>query len=169
MACHAGPDRAELPFPSVLPAGNGDPRITRLIADLLAEMQGAGRHAVRIVDAGCGSGVRLIRAIAQARALGFVAIEGRGFDTDADDIMIARWATRSWRDPCVGVDFERSDVAQALAREEDGGTDILICARGALERLPIAERARVAREIRRVAGRLVLADGHHDERRGALR
>lgn len=140
----------------------------RHVADLvdaaLLEMQAAGRHAVRIVDIGCRSGATLIRALVRARSLGFVAIEGRGVDLSGDDVMVARWATQSWRDPAIGVSFEAGDILDALAQEEDAGIDLLICARDALERLPIVARRTAAGEIRRVAARLLLKGAHREVR-----
>ncbi|WP_404712740.1 hypothetical protein [Sphingomonas sp. MMS24-J13] len=135
-------------------------RIAHLIDAALLEMQAAGRHAVRIVDIGCRSGATLIRALVRARGLGFVAIEGRGVDLSGDDVMIARWATRTWRDPAIGVAFEAGDILDALAQEEDASVDILLCARDALERLPIFARRAAAGEIRRIADRLLLKGAH---------
>ena len=132
----------------------------RLIETALCDLQLAGRRAIRIVDAGCGSGAMLFRAMVRARMLGFVAIEARGFDILRDDIELARRATRSWNDPAIGLSLEVADIADALAAEEESSVDILLCARGVLERLPIAIRRQVAGEIRRVADLLVLKGAH---------
>lgn len=102
----------------------------------------------------------LFRAMVRARLLGFVAIEGRGFDISGEAIEMARRAARGWRDPAIGLSLEVADIASALAAEEDSSIDILLCARGALERLPIAIRRDVAGEIRRVADLLVLKGAH---------
>ncbi len=161
MASLAYDDRYAEP---VMIMGHGIPsaerRVAWLIENALLEMQAAGRHAVRIVDIGCGSGAVLIRALVCARSLGFVAIEGRGVDRSGDDIMVARWATRGWADPAIGLSFEVSAIDDALAREEDGSVDILLYARSVMERLPIATRSWVARDIRRIANRLIIKGEH---------
>lgn len=138
--------------------------VAHLIDAALLEMQAASRHAVRIVDIGCRSGATLIRALVRARALGFVSIEGRGVDLSGDDLIVARWATRSWRDPAIGLAFDAADIMSALAQEEDASVDLLLCARDALERLPIAARRAAASEIRRVADRLLLKGAHREAR-----
>lgn len=154
-------------------AGRGEPspdrRTSWLVENALLEMQATGRHAVRIVDIGCGSGAVLIRALACARSLGFVAIEGRGVDASSDDIMIARWATQNWADPAIGLAFEAGDIARALADEEEDAVDILLYARGVMERLPIATRGRVARDIRRTAHRLIVKGVHPASPAGGAR
>jgi hypothetical protein len=146
--------------PVGLGSSAADRRAATLIEEALLEMQGAGHHAVRIVDANCGSGATLIRAVVRARALGFVAIEGRGVDVSGDDIMIAGWATKTWQDPAIGLSFEVGDIGNALEHEDDAAVDILLCAREGLELLPIIARRQAAREIRRIADRLVLKGGH---------
>jgi hypothetical protein len=151
MASHAA-----FPSPAVPLHPVGEARAMRLVDEALVELQADGRKAIRIVHAGCGSGAPLIRAVVRALELGFVAVEARGFDESADDILIARLATATWRDPRLGLAFEQAEIEIGLAWEEDQAVDILLCARGPLERLPIAARARVARDLRRVADRLVL-------------
>ena len=161
MARQARYDLGGIAQSPVRPGASPDERrVAKLVEDALLELQGAGRQAIRIVDASCGSGAALIRAVVRARALGFVAIEARGVDPSGDDIMIAHWATQNWRDPAIGLSFDVGDIGDALAREDDRAVDILLCARGPLERLPIIERRQAAGEIRRIADRLVLKGGH---------
>ncbi len=157
------------PCPAATGLSPADQRVMRLVEAALCDLQLAGRRAVRIVDAGCGSGAMLFRVMVRARMLGFVAIEGRGFDISGEDIGIARRAARGWKDPAIGLSLEVADIARALEAEEESSVDILLCARGALERLPIAVRRTVAGEIRRVADLLVLKGAHPGQGEGERR
>lgn len=103
-----------------------DPRWPAIEAALIRLHDGK-RLAVRIVDADCGAGCLLLQAVRHARALGFVAVEGRGIDGSAALIGRARAAAARLRDPAVGLSFEVADAATALREEQDFPADIVLC------------------------------------------
>jgi len=144
-ATSTGPSR------HVSKAAAHDPRWPRIEA-ALAALRTNGRHAVRIVDAECGAGTLLLQALAEARWLGFKAIEGRGIDRSPLLIGRARLAARRAADPAIGVDFAVADMVAALRDEQDLPADIVICHDLARDRRPEAARAL------RNAGRIVIAD-----------
>lgn len=84
-----------------------------------------GRHSVFIVDAACGDGRLLIHATRRARALGFVAIDARGFDAAPEQIARATAAARAVRDPAVGFAFTLLPAGSTLPIEE-GEIDLVI-------------------------------------------
>ena len=139
------------PSRHVSKAAAHDPR-WRQIEAALAALRANGRHAVRIVDAECGAGTLLRQALAEARWLGFTAIEGRGIDRSPLLIGRARAAAHRIADPAIGVDFEIADMVVALRDELDLPADIVICHDLARDRRPEAARA-VGN-----AGRIVIAD-----------
>lgn len=93
-----------------------------------------GRHSVFIVDAACGDGRLLLHAARRARALGFVAIDARGFDPTPAQIALATAAARGVRDPAIGFAFTLlpSDGDLPIG---DGEADLVIDVSGAAERL----------------------------------
>lgn len=134
-----------------LEAAVHDLRWPRIEAALLA-LRSSGRHAVRIVDADCGTGTLLLHALGHARQLGFTAVEGHGIDRSSLLIGRAQLAARRAADPALGVDFEVADIVAALRDEQDLPADIVICHDLARDRRPEAARAV------RSAGRVVIAD-----------
>jgi SAM-dependent methyltransferase len=96
------------------------------IAEILAALHAEHRCSVRIVDADCGTGALLLRAVRHARALGFTAIEGRGIDGAPALLAQARSAAAKLHDPAIGVTFEIADLVTALAEEEELPADILL-------------------------------------------
>lgn len=60
-----------------------------------------------MIDNHCGDGRLLVRAAERAVALGFVAVEGRGFDRSAKNIERARAAARGCTLPGVRLVFVR--------------------------------------------------------------
>lgn len=128
------------------------------IAAALSALRTNGRHAVRIVDGQCGVGTLLLQALAEARRLGFTAIEGRGIDRSPPLIGRARSAAHRVVDPAIGVDFVVADMVTALRDEQDLPADIVIC-----HELP-RERQPDARLMLHKAGRIVIDDraGSHD-------
>lgn len=102
-----------------------DARWPQLAARLLALKQ-ACRRSVRIVDADCGAGGLLLHAAAHARALGFLAIEGRGIDASPALIGRARAAAARLRDPAIGMTFEVGEMLAALREEQPFPADILL-------------------------------------------
>ena len=139
------------PSRHVSKAAAHDPRWPRIEA-ALAALRANGRYAVRIVDAECGAGTLLLQALAEARWLGFTAIEGRGIDRSPLLIGRARAAAHRIIDPAIGVDCEVADMVGALRDEQDLPADIVICHDLARDR-----RAEAAHALRN-AGRIVIAD-----------
>jgi SAM-dependent methyltransferase len=135
-----------------------DPRWPQIEAALSA-LRTKGRHAVRIVDAQCGTGTLLLQALTRARRLGFTAIEGRGIDRSPPLIGRARSAAHRVVDPAIGMDFVAADMVTALRNEQDLPADIVICHDLAPERQPDA-RLTLCK-----AGRVVIDDqgGSHDQ------
>jgi SAM-dependent methyltransferase len=86
-----------------------------------------GRRSIRIVDADCGAGELLIQAVRRARELGFVAIEGRGIDSDPRLIASARQAAACQADPAIGLVFEEGDIEHAMREEAEFPVDLLLC------------------------------------------
>ncbi|MBD8617590.1 SAM-dependent methyltransferase [Sphingomonas sp. CFBP 13728] len=97
------------------------------VAAALGELRLAKRRSVRIVDADCGAGTLLLRAVRHARSLGFTAIEGRGIDGAPALIGRARAAAASLDDPAIGMSFELADLRAALTEEAEFPADILLC------------------------------------------
>lgn len=84
----------------------------------------------------------LLRAARQARALGFLAIEARGFYTGETAVEAASAAFRACRDPAVGLSAALATAAATGV--EDGEADILIIPSGAAashELLRLVDRA----------------------------
>jgi SAM-dependent methyltransferase len=84
-----------------------------------------GRHSVFIVDMACGDGRLLLHAARRARALGFVAIDAKGFDDAPAQIAFATAAAHAVRDPAIGFAFTLLPPGGALPIE-DGEVDIVI-------------------------------------------
>lgn len=128
-----------------------DPRWTTL-ATALADLAEAGRRSVRIVDADCGDGSLLLRAVRHARRLGFVAIEGRGVSADRSSAAQARRAAARLHDDAIGLTFASEHLLDALREEAEMPADIV------LWRSPGDPRAvdGPLRQTLRRAGRLVI-------------
>lgn len=92
----------------------------------LKSLRKRGRRSVRIVDAHCGAGELLIAAARRARALGFLAIEGRGIDADRSLIAAARRAAAEEKDPAIGFLFEEGDAREAMREEAEFPADLLL-------------------------------------------
>jgi SAM-dependent methyltransferase len=123
---------------------------SRLEAELV-RLRTAGRHAIRILDAGCGPGTWLLRLAARARDLGFTAIDGRGFDISGEMIALADKAKAAVDDPHIGIRFDVADIANALDDEDDGSYDLVLCLYGVLNHLPHDARISAAAALTRVA------------------
>lgn len=102
-----------------------DPR-WQFVTATLAALRDQHRCAVRIVDADCGAGALLLEAVRHARALGFIAIEGRGIDGSPALIGRARAAAARLADPAIGVEFEMKDMMAALRDEHDVPADVVL-------------------------------------------
>jgi hypothetical protein len=93
----------------------------------LSALREAGRRSVFMVDNKCGDGSLLLRAARRARALGFVAIDAKGFDRSPQRIALARAAALAWRDPAVGIGFFVRDSGSPLPVEENEA-DLMLAA-----------------------------------------
>ncbi|MDR6146775.1 hypothetical protein QE363_002568 [Sphingomonas sp. SORGH_AS870] len=102
-----------------------DPRWP-VIRSALSGLREQRRFSVRIVDADCGAGALLIRAVRHARMLGFTAIEGRGISGSPAMIGRARCAARRASDPAIGLEFASLTLDEALRAERDLPADILL-------------------------------------------
>jgi SAM-dependent methyltransferase len=127
---------------------------------MLVRLWTEGRRAIRILDLGCGPGTWLLRLAVRARDLGFSAIDGRGVDLSPAMIDLARSRLRCAADPHVGLRFDIGDLATALADEEDGSFDILLCLNGVLNHLHPDERARAVAEMERLCDGELFVTAH---------
>lgn len=103
-----------------------------------------GRRSIRIVDADCGTGELLIHAVRRAREMGFVAIEGRGIDSDPRLIANARRAAARQRDPAIGLVFEQGDKDRVMREEDEYPVDLLLCSASDTDPSDLAALARTA-------------------------
>lgn len=106
---------------------SNDSDVRAKIDAVLRDLRLRGRHALRIVDLGCGAGGWLIATAKRARDLGFTAIEGRGIDRDPDAIERAWAAALVRRDPAIGLTFDIGSIARAVDEESEEGCDLLLC------------------------------------------
>ncbi len=118
----------------------------------LVRLRTAGRHSIRILDAGCGPGTWLLRLAVRARDLGFTAIDARGFDISREMIALAETRKAAIDDPHIGINFDVADIADALEDEDDGSYDLALCLYGVLNHLPDDARVHAACQLTRVAG-----------------
>lgn len=102
-------------------------RVAAKVEQLLQALRKAGRRSLLIVQTHCGDGHVANAAARRARALGFVAIEVRGFDADAEAIGKA-WADALVEpDPAIGVEYRVTDDDSHLP-VEDHEADLVLCA-----------------------------------------
>lgn len=127
-----------------------DREIWQRLDATLVQLRTAGRHAVRILDAGCGPGTWLIRLALRARQLGFTAIEGRGFDISEHLIDLARDHARSINDETIGLAFDVADIRTATELEDEESFDIVLCLYGVFNHLDQTCRTVAAAELSRV-------------------
>lgn len=105
----------------------GESRVMARIERFLVALRDARRRSVFIVDNKCGDGRRLIGAARRARALGFVAIDAKGFDASEERIALARATALAGRDPAIGFGFfvRRDDEALPVGEHE---ADLMLAA-----------------------------------------
>lgn len=101
------------------------PRWRSLVSRLKA-LRRRGRRALRIVDVNCGDGLFLIQAAKQARALGFLSIEGVGIDPRAEYIDEARRHSLLSTDLAIGLEFHVGEAAAQLEVEAAFPADIIL-------------------------------------------
>ena len=116
----------------------------------LVRLRTAGRHSIRMLDAGCGPGTWLLRLAVRARDLGFTAIDARGFDISREMVALADARRAAVDDPHIGISFDVGDIADALEDEDDGSYDLTLCLYGVLNHLSYPARVRAAAELTRV-------------------
>ena len=104
-----------------------------------------GRRSIRIVDTDCGAGELLIHAVRRARELGFVAIEGRGVDSDPRLLASAKAAAAACQaDPAIGLVFDLGNQDAAMRAEAEFPADLLLCSASAAKARDMARLARTA-------------------------
>lgn len=107
---------------------NANAGVMARIRRYLIALRRAGRRAILIVDVDCGDGRRLIDAAAEAHALGFVAIEARGFDISPEKVAAAAETADGRGDPAVRFSFAVLDERApfSLDDDEDGQADLML-------------------------------------------
>ena len=132
------------------PHGYADRRVWSIIEAKLRELRAAGASAVSILDAGCGAGTWLRRAVTAAHSLGFATIMARGFDLADAQLRSARaMAAELARLPGVNLTFEVADLTERLP-EADASADLTLCLYSVLSHLPVARLPGVVAELARV-------------------
>jgi SAM-dependent methyltransferase len=127
--------------------GFADREVWARIDAVLIDLRARGRHAIRILDLGCGPGTWLLRTAARARDLGFTAIEGRGIDLSPAMIALARQAATGLRDPRIGLSFDVGDILETLEEEGHHACDLALCLYGVLNHVAPAALPAVARAL----------------------
>ncbi|MEO7169579.1 MAG: class I SAM-dependent methyltransferase [Sphingomonas sp.] len=123
----------------------------------LIELRAQGRHAIRILDLGCGPGTWLLRTAARARDLGFTAIEGRGIDISPAMIALANQAATRAVDPRIGLTFDVGDIVETLEQEGRHACDIALCLYGVLNHVAPSSYPAVARALAEVTDGALIA------------
>jgi SAM-dependent methyltransferase len=127
-----------------------DRRVWSLLKAKLRDLRTTGADSVSILDAGCGAGTWLRRAVTYASSLGFSAIAARGFDVAETQIQTARaMAEDLARLPGVHLTFDVADLREQMP-EADASVDIALCLYSVLSHLPVASVPVVTGEIARV-------------------
>lgn len=105
----------------------GSDGMGRLVERVLLRLRDEGRRAIRVVDVDCGTGRRLAGVVRRARALGFTAVEVRGYAPSAVAAGAAARARRRRADPGVGWTFGAEEAGAALATERaEGDADLIL-------------------------------------------
>lgn len=137
--------------------GFADRELWQRIDKALIELRAQGRHAIRILDFGCGPGTWLLRTVARARALGFTAIEGHGIDLSPAMIALARQAAMAVTDPRIGLTFAVGDILETLEREGRHACDLALCLYGVLNHVVPAQLPAVTRALAQVTDGVLIA------------
>ena len=112
------PDDAVLWLDPGLAFGTGNHETTRLCVERLVALAEKQNHALRVVDAGCGSGILAL----SAALLGFRDV--KGFDNDAEAVRISE-ENATLNGLSGQVRFHIADLVTGLA-EEASRVDILL-------------------------------------------
>ncbi|WP_164857213.1 class I SAM-dependent methyltransferase [Sphingomonas crocodyli] len=136
----------------------------RLDGEMVA-MRAAGRDHIRILDAGCGPGLWLLRIARRARQLGFASVECRGFDIAPEMIVHATRHALDISDDHIRLHFVTGDIVTALDDLPDRAFDITLCLYSVLNHVPREMLADVAAHLGRVTRHALLltvraADDH---------
>ena len=137
--------------------GFADRELWQRIDKALIELRAQGRHAIRILDLGCGPGTWLLRTVTRARALGFTAIEGHGIDLSPAMIALARQAAADVTDPRIGLSFAVGDILATLEQEGRHACDLALCLYGVLNHVAPATLPAVARALANVSDGALIA------------
>jgi len=129
--------------------GFADREVWSRIDAALIELRAQGRHAIRVLDLGCGPGTWLLRTVARARDLGFTAVEGRGIDLSPAMIDLARRAAAGVEDPRIGLSFDVGDILETLEQEGRHACDIALCLYGVLNHVAPGTLPAVTRALAR--------------------
>lgn len=129
--------------------GFADREVWARIDAALIDLRAQGRHAIRVLDLGCGPGTWLLRTAARARDLGFTAIEGRGIDISPAMIALAREAAMDMPDPQIGLAFDVGDILETLEQEGQHACDLALCLYGVLNHVAPATLPAVSRALAR--------------------
>ncbi|MBL9202012.1 MAG: 50S ribosomal protein L11 methyltransferase [Opitutaceae bacterium] len=111
---HLPPGDAVLWLDPGLAFGTGNHETTRLCVERLVALSGrmagtsAGKDGIRVIDAGCGSGILAL----SAALLGFIAV--RGFDNDPEAVRVSR-ENAALNGLAGRVEFFTADLAGGLA------------------------------------------------------
>jgi SAM-dependent methyltransferase len=125
--------------------GFADREIWRRIDARLVALRSSGRTSIRILDAGCGPGTWLMRCALRARALGFIEIDGLGFDISPAMVDLATQAAARLDDPAIRLDLRVADIVEDPFFE--GYADIVLCLYGVLNHLPVTQHQAVAASL----------------------
>lgn len=128
-------------------SGFADRQVWSRIDAALIELHAQGRHAIRVLDLGCGPGTWLLRVAIRARDLGFTAIEGRGVDLSPEMIALARQSAAALSDPRIGLSFDTGEILEVLEDEGRHACDLALCLFGVLNHLGPIARAQTARAL----------------------
>lgn len=136
--------------------GEVDRQLWARIDGELVALRAAGRDEVRILDAGCGPGLWLIRIARRARELGFAAVEAHGIDIAPEMIVQASRLALDMADGRTALHFSVGDIATATRGLPSAGFDLTLCLYGVLNHVARPDQSAVAAELCRLTRRALL-------------